>query len=72
MPAVAVVVDTPLEVCLARQDQRPGPLPGQRWGRAVPTTVVRNQHARTPASLDTLHTKGFARVVRVDQADQPD
>jgi predicted kinase len=64
VPAVAVVFGTPLETCLDRQRSRPSPLPGRRWGRAVPDSVVRNQHQRTMASLDTLTAEGFAQVVR--------
>ncbi|WP_018256022.1 AAA family ATPase [Salinispora mooreana] len=66
MPAIAVVIDTTLDRCLDRQRQRPGPLPGRRWGRAVPDSVVRNQHQRTVASLDTLTAEGFVQVRRVD------
>ncbi|MEV4212538.1 AAA family ATPase [Micromonospora sp. NPDC049662] len=62
VPAVAVVLDTDLQVCLARQDERPGPKLGQRWGRAVPASVVQNQHARMRASIATLRAEGFAQV----------
>ena len=61
----AVVVDTDLGVCLARQRARAGPLPGRRWGRAVPDSVVRNQHARTRASLDALPGEGVATVLHL-------
>jgi len=65
MPAAAVVVDTDLDVCLARQRSRDGPLPGRRWGRAVPDAVVRNQHARTRASLDALPGEGVSTVLHL-------
>ncbi|WP_091459678.1 AAA family ATPase [Micromonospora inyonensis] len=65
VPAAAVVFGTPLETCLDRQRHRPAALPGRRWGRAVPDSVVRNQHQRTLDSLATLTAEGFARVVRV-------
>ncbi|MBQ1076402.1 AAA family ATPase [Micromonospora sp. C31] len=65
VPAVAVVVTTPLEVCLARQAARPGPAPGRRWGRAVPAAVVATQHADTRAALATLHTEGFTHVTEI-------
>jgi predicted kinase len=65
MPAAAVVVDTDLDVCLARQRSRAGPLPGRRWGRAVPDPVVRNQHARTRASLGALPGEGVATVLHL-------
>ncbi|SCL21263.1 AAA family ATPase [Micromonospora aurantiaca (nom. illeg.)] len=65
VPAAAVVFGTALETCLARQRRRPVALPGRRWGRAVPDSVVRNQHQRTQDSLATLTAEGFARVVQV-------
>lgn len=66
LPAVAVRFTTPLDVCLERQSARPGPSPGRRWGRAVPASVVRNQHARTAASTDeALLAEGFTAVVQV-------
>jgi predicted kinase len=65
VPAAAVVVDTDLATCLARQHDRPGPLPGRRWGRAVPESVVRNQHARTLMSLSALPGEGVTTVVHV-------
>jgi predicted kinase len=65
MPAVAVVVDTDLDTCLARQTDRPGPAPGRRWGRAVPADVVRTQHTRTQAATTAaLTAEGFSQVQR--------
>jgi predicted kinase len=66
MPAVAVVLDTPLEVCLARQAARPGPEPRRRWGRAVPPEVVRRQHAEVAAATAGLAAEGFAHVCVLD------
>lgn len=63
MPAVAVVVDTPLATCLARNELRPGPRPGARWGRRVPAPVVRAQHRRLSGALSALAAEGFARVL---------
>ncbi|RAO26101.1 Protein-serine/threonine phosphatase [Micromonospora noduli] len=68
VPAAAVVFSTPLETCLARQRHRPLALPGRRWGRAVPDSVVRNQHQRTLASLATLTAEGFAQVLTIGDA----
>lgn len=65
VPAAAVVFGTALETCLARQRHRPLALPGRRWGRAVPDSVVRNQHQRTLDSLATLTTEGFARITTI-------
>ncbi|MCU7722491.1 AAA family ATPase [Actinoplanes sp. KI2] len=69
MPVAAVVVDTDLDVCLARQHARPGPLPGRRWGRAVPDPVVRNQHARTRASVPALPGEGVTTVLHLTGSD---
>lgn len=66
VPTAAVVFDTALETCLYRQRRRPGPLPGRRWGRAVPDSVAHNQHQRTMASLNTLTAEGFAQVLRAN------
>jgi predicted kinase len=65
VPAAAIVLDTDLGVCLARQRARPGPSPGRRWGRAVPESVVRNQHARTRASLTSLPGEGVTTVIHL-------
>lgn len=62
IPAVAVVLTTPLEVCLTRQALRPGPAPGRRWGRAVPAEAVRRQHA----DVAGLAADGFAHVCVLD------
>jgi predicted kinase len=70
VPTAAVVVDTDLDTCLARQQARPGPLPGRRWGRAVPPSVVRNQHARSRASLTSLPGEGVATVVHLSPGHQ--
>ena len=70
LPAAAVVVDTDLDICLARQHDRPGSAPGRRWGRAVPASVVRNQHARTRASLAALPGEGVTAVVHLHSGHQ--
>jgi predicted kinase len=49
-PAVAVVFDVPLEVCLARNAGRPD--------RMVPEDVVRLHHAQLPAAIAALRTDG--------------
>ncbi|MEU8139019.1 ATP-binding protein [Streptodolium elevatio] len=54
MPAVAIVVRTPLEVCLDRQRLR---LPD----RQVPRRVVAAQHAGIPTT-EQLHAEGFDAV----------
>jgi predicted kinase len=50
LPAVAVVMATPLDVCLARNDSRTGqaPYPGAN-GTRVPPAVIRKFHAQTEA-----------------------
>lgn len=62
LPAVAVVLDTPLQVCLDRQQDRLGPLPGRKWGRRVPDEVVTAQHAAVTASIPGLPEEGFTGV----------
>ncbi len=62
-PAVAVVMATPLEECLARNASRPGPAPGARWGRRVPEPVVRAQHRQLLEALPSLAAEGFDRVL---------
>jgi protein phosphatase len=59
-PAVAVVLDPPLEVCLARN--------ATRVDRTVADEVVRRQHAELQRSLavaDGLAAEGFAGVHRL-------
>jgi predicted kinase len=68
VPCVAVAVVTPLPVCLARNEARPGPASGARWGRRVPEPTVHAQHAQVMASLPLLRGEGFSRVVVYDGA----
>jgi predicted kinase len=64
VPAVAVILATSLQECLARNATRPGPPPGARWGRRVPEHVVRSQHhARLLVSAPSLAAEGFTRVI---------
>lgn len=59
VPAVAVVLHTPLEVCLARQVGRERP--GGRWpnGRAVPADVIREKHARIVEDIPKMRWGGI-------------
>ncbi|GHD52231.1 ATP-binding protein [Streptomyces galbus] len=59
MPVVAVLVATPLSVCIERQDGRP-------IGRAVPARVVTDQHRAMVASHPGLRSEGFDGVVFSD------
>lgn len=64
--AVAVVMATLFNTCRTRNAARPGPAPGERWGRRVPGTVLCGQHAaRLKASVPALTAEGFARVILV-------
>ena len=63
-PAVALVLDLPLEVCLARNLARPG--------RRVPPAAVRRQHRELRASLANLAGEGFAAVDVVTDAEELD
>ncbi|MFJ3658294.1 AAA family ATPase [Streptomyces nigra] len=59
MPTVAVVVATPLPVCLERQGPRPE-------NRRVPEDVVRAQHRAMVHSHQRLTAEGFNTVVFAD------
>ncbi|MFI2241151.1 AAA family ATPase [Streptomyces chrestomyceticus] len=60
VPAVAFLVSTPADVCVARQA-------GRSPARAVPEDVVRRQHAETVAAFPHLRDEGFAHVVLADR-----
>lgn len=53
-PAVAIVLDLPVEICLGRL--------GQRAHRPVPPHAVRRQHRELRRSLPALADEGFAAV----------
>jgi len=59
MPTVAVIVATPLPICLERQGTRPA-------NRRVPEDVVRAQHQAMVASHQRLAAEGFNTVVFAD------
>ncbi|MFE7918123.1 AAA family ATPase [Streptomyces sp. NPDC057398] len=59
MPTVAVVVATPLPVCLERQGPRPD-------NRRVPEDVVRSQHQAMVHSHQRLAAEGFNTIVFAD------
>lgn len=59
MPTVAVVVATPLPVCLERQGPRPD-------NRRVPEDVVRAQHQAMVHSHQRLAAEGFNTIVFAD------
>jgi protein phosphatase len=54
-PAVAIVLDLPLELCLARN--------AGRADHRVPPATVRRQHRLLRASLETLDREGFDQVL---------
>lgn len=53
--AVAVVLDLPLALCLARNPTR--------LDRRLPPAAIRRQHARMGAGLDGLGEEGFGAIV---------
>ncbi|MFH7340659.1 AAA family ATPase [Streptomyces sp. KHY 26] len=59
MPTVAVIVATPLPVCLERQGPRPA-------NRRVPADTVRSQHQAMVASHQRLAAEGFNTVIFAD------
>ncbi|MBY8889091.1 ATP-binding protein [Streptomyces sp. PTM05] len=59
MPTVAVIVATPLPVCLERQGMRSA-------NRRIPEDVVRSQHQAMVASHQRLAAEGFNTVVFAD------
>jgi predicted kinase len=66
VPVIAGVLDTPLEVCLARNALRPGPLPGRRYGRRVPEQVLIAQYAGVTAGLaHAFAGEGFTQIWRL-------
>jgi protein phosphatase len=61
-PAVAVVFDLPLAVCLDRN--------AARTDRRVPSATIRRQHARMRASLPELGNEGFSQVVTLTSPEE--
>ncbi|MGW2777274.1 AAA family ATPase [Streptomyces olivaceoviridis] len=59
MPTVAVIIATPLDVCLERQGPRPD-------NRRVPEDVVRAQHQAMVHSHQRLAAEGFNMIVFAD------
>ncbi|MGW5679309.1 AAA family ATPase [Streptomyces sp. NPDC003860] len=59
MPTVAVVVATPLDVCLERQGPRPD-------NRRVPEDTVRTQHQARVHAHQSLAAEGFNTIVFAD------
>ncbi|AVH61835.1 MULTISPECIES: ATP-binding protein [Streptomyces] len=55
MPVIAVLVSTPLPVCIERQQPRPA-------NRAVPDSVVTDQHRAMVAAHPNLRSEGFNEV----------
>lgn len=59
MPAIAVLMATPVDVCVERQGPRPA-------NRAVPEDTVRAQHKAALHSRQSLREEGFDDVVFAD------
>jgi predicted kinase len=54
-PAVAIVLDLPLELCLARNEGRSD--------HSIPAAAVRRQHRLLRTSLGTVYREGFDEVL---------
>jgi protein phosphatase len=63
-PAVAIVFDLPLSVCLERNARRPG--------RQVSERVVRRQHRRLGRTLPFIEREGFDAVHMIHGSDELD
>ncbi|MFC7796236.1 AAA family ATPase [Streptomyces cinereoruber] len=63
VPTVAVVVPTPLSLCLQRQQPRPA-------SRQVPGDVARRQHAAMTSSHQSLTREGFTQVLFAHDLDR--
>ena len=59
VPAIAVVLNTPLGLCLARQETRPVPAPGRRHSLRVPDEQVRALDRAVRAARGGLVDEGF-------------
>lgn len=58
-PAVAVVLSTPTQVCVARQQDRPEPAPGRQHGLRIPEPQVRELASKIEAAVPGLAEEGF-------------
>ena len=63
-PAVAIVLDLPIEVCIERL--------ARRGNRPVPPHAVRRQHRELMRSLPTLADEGFGAVYVIGSAEEAD
>lgn len=59
LPAVAVVLSTPIEVCVARQHDRPEPAPGRQHGLRIPEPQVRELASMIEDAVPGLAAEGF-------------
>jgi predicted kinase len=67
LPAVAVMLSTPLDICLARQQGRPAPTPGKQYSLRVPERQVREIEDTIREARSRLAEEGFiAHVLRAD------
>lgn len=62
LPAVAIVLRTPLETCKARQHNRPA-------SRQVPDTALAEQHEGTPTPQELVGDEGFSSAHYADELD---
>jgi predicted kinase len=67
LPIHAVVLTTPLETAQARNDARPGPTVGNRWGRRVPAEAWADQ-VRMLTEHPPQLAEGFTRIHHINPA----
>lgn len=59
LPAVAIALSTPIEICVARQQDRPPPASGRQHGLRIPEPKVRELDRMIHDALPGLVREGF-------------
>lgn len=73
VPVIAAILDTPLQVCLERQLDRPPPAPGQQHGLRVPASQVIDINDAIQIARTGLSAEGFlVYSLRADETTSSD